>query len=208
MLKSTINNLIILISFIYIITPDVGLSDKHDKLKLNEVFKNLKDKNFPTAIDQLRELSKKNNPRAQQLFSQILYTGEITTQDFEKSYYWAKISKLAGIKKNNNLIEKLDDLIINELKVKINDQIKKFLEKHALNGNKLAIIQIAKWNIELAEEPNYENAYKWYNIAVALGIKSAKINRDKMLNKVDYQRLFEVQKESNIIFKKINDLGG
>ena len=106
------------------------------------------------------------------------------------------------------MIDKLEDSITDDLKIEINNDIKLFLEKHALKGNKLAIIQIAKWNLELAVEPNYENAYKWYNVAVALGIKSAKMNRDEMLDNVEKQRLFEIQKESNIIFKKINNLGG
>ena len=118
------------------------------------------------------------------------------------------IARLGGIKKINNLINKLDDIIIEELKLKIHDEIKLFLEKQALKGNKLAVIQVARWNLELAVEPNYENAYKWYNVAVALGIKSARMNRDDMLNEIDKQRLFEIQKESNTIFKKIKNLGG
>ena len=92
--------------------------------------------------------------------------------------------------------------------MKINEKIKLFLNKLAVTGNKLAIVQIAKWNLELSPEPNYENAYKWYNVAVALGIKSAKIKRDEMIENIEKQRLFEIQKESIKIFNKINNLGG
>ena len=49
--------------------------------------------------------------------------------------------------------------------------------------------------LELAPEPNFENAYKWYNIAVALGIKSAKTKRDEMIQNIENQRLFEIQKD-------------
>ena len=147
-------------------------------------------------------------PKAQLLYSKILYSGEIITQDFEMSYFWANISKLGGIKKSSIVLNKLNDLIDNENKIKINEKIRKFLNKLALSGNKLAIVQIAKWNIELSEEPNFENAYKWYNIAVALGIKSAKIKRDEMLENIENQRLFEIQKESINIFNKIKNLGG
>ena len=92
--------------------------------------------------------------------------------------------------------------------MKINEKIKIFLNKSALSGDKLAIVQIAKWNLELSPEPNFENAYKWYNIAVALGIKTAKIKRDEMIENIEKQRLFEIQKESIKIFNKINNLGG
>ena len=100
------------------------------------------------------------------------------------------------------------DFIDEENKLKINEKIKTFLKISALAGDKLAIVQIAKWNIELSPEPNFENAYKWYNNAVALGIKTAKIKRDEMIENIEKQRLFEIQKESIKIFNKINNLGG
>ena len=112
------------------------------------------------------------------------------------------------MKKSSNIISKLNDLIDEENKLKINEKIKMFLSKSALSGDKLAIVQVAKWNLELSPEPNFENAYKWYNIAVALGIKSAKIKRDEMIENIEKQRLFEIQKESIKIFNKINNLGG
>ncbi len=43
---------------------------------------------------------------------------------------------------------------------------------------------------------------------MALGIKTAKIKRDEMIENIEKQRLFEIQKESIKIFNKINNLGG
>ena len=181
-------------------------SNNHNNLE--GVYEHLRNNQFPKAINKLRELSEKNKSKAQLLYAKILYSGEITTQDFEMSYFWANISKLGGLKKSLNLISKLNDLIDEENKLKINEKIKIFLNKSALSGDKLAIVQIAKWNLELSPEPNFENAYKWYNIAVALGIKTAKIKRDEMIENIEKQRLFEIQKESIKIFNKINNLGG
>ena len=62
--------------------------------------------------------------------------------------------------------------------------------------------------MELSNEPNFENAYKWFNIAVAMGIKSAKIKRDEMIKNIEIDRLFEIQRESNKIFSKIKNFGG
>ncbi len=190
----------------FFIFTNVSLGNNHDSY-LKQVYENLKNKKFSEAINELQKLSEKNNPKAQLLYAKILYSGEITTQNFEMSYFWANTSKLGGVKKSSNILNILDNLIDNENKIKINEKIKIFLNKLALSGNKLAIVQIAKWNLELSEEPNFENAYKWYNIAVALGIKSAKIKRDEMLENIEKQRLFEIQKESTNIFKKINNQG-
>ena len=189
-----------------ITVSNTSYSNSHNNLE--SVYEHLRNKQFLKAINKLRDLSEKNKLEAQLLYAKILYSGEITTQDFEMSYFWANTSKLGGLKKSLNLISKLNDLIDEENKLKINDKIKIFLNKSALSGDKLAIVQIAKWNLELSPEPNFENAYKWYNIAVALGIKSAKIKRDEMIENIEKQRLFEIQKESIKIFNKINNLGG
>ena len=51
-----------------------------------------------------------------------------------------------------------------------------------MKKNKLAIIQIGKWYVELAEKPEYNNAYMWFNVAVAIGIKSAIKMRNELIN--------------------------
>ncbi len=196
-----------LLTLYLIIVSNKSYSNNHNN-NLENVYEHLRNKQFTEAINELRDLSEKNKPEAQLLYAKILYSGEITTQDFEMSYFWANTSKLGGLKKSSNIINKLNDLIDEENKLKINEKIKIFLNKSALSGDKLAIVQVAKWNLELSPEPNFENAYKWYNIAVALGIKSAKIKRDEMIENIEKQRLFEIQKESIKIFNKINNLGG
>jgi TPR repeat protein len=196
-----------LLTLYLIIVSNTSYSNNHNN-NLKNIYEHLRNKQFTEAINKLKDLSEKNKPEAQLLYAKILYSGEITTQDFEMSYFWATTSKLGGLKKSSNIIGKLNDLIDDENKLKINEKIKMFLSKSALAGDKLAIVQIAKWNLELSPEPNFENAYKWYNIAVALGIKTAKIKRDEMIENIEKQRLFEIQKESIKIFNKINNLGG
>ena len=196
-----------LLTLHFLIVTNASYSDTHNN-KLKVVYEHLRNKEFSEAINKLKNLSEKNVSQAQLLFAKILYTGEITTQDFEMSYFWANTSKLGGLKKSSNILDRLNNVIDDENKFKIHEKIKVFLNKLALSGDKLAIVQIAKWNLELSPETNFENAYKWYNIAVALGIKSAKIKRDEMIENIEKQRLFEIQKESIKIFNKINNLGG
>ncbi len=192
---------------VYFLLNQASYSNSHDN-NINDVYEHLRNKQFSEAISELKKLSENNKPKAQLLYAKILYSGEITTQDFEMSYFWANTSKLGGLKKSSNILDKLNNLIDDENKIKINEKIKIFLRNLALSGNKLAIVQIAKWNLELSTEQNFENAYKWYNIAVALGIKSARTKRDEMINSIDNQRLFEIQKESTKIFNKITNVGG
>ena len=67
-------------------------------------------------------------------------------------------------------------------KKEIKDKLKIFLEKRAINNDKRAIVQIAKLYENYLDPPDMINAYTWYNIAVAKGIKSAKAKRDEILN--------------------------
>ena len=196
-----------LLTLYLIVLSNKSYSNNHNN-NLENVYDHLRNKKFTEAINELKDLSEKNKPEAQLLYAKILYSGEITTQDFEMSYFWSNTSKLGGLKKSSNIINELNNLIDEENKLKIKEKIKVFLNKSALAGDKLAIVQIAKWNLELSPEPNFENAYKWYNIAVALGIKTAKIKRDEMIENIEKQRLFEIQKESIKIFNKIINLGG
>ena len=203
---SKIIHFFLLIIYLIVISNQ-SYSNNHNN-NLENVYDHLRNKQFTEAINELKDLSEKNKPEAQLLYAKILYSGEITTQDFEMSYFWSNTSKLGGLKKSSNIINKLNNLIDEENKLKIKEKIKVFLNKSALAGDKLAIVQIAKWNLELSPEPNFEDAYKWYNIAVALGIKTAKIKRDEMIENIEKQRLFEIQKESIKIFNKIKNLGG
>ena len=131
-----------------------------------------------------------------------------TKVDFEKAYFWSNVSNLGGFKKSQKIIKLIDNYLDEKQKIEINNDIKTFLEKLSMKKNKLAIIQIAKWHLELSEEIDYINAYKWYNVAVAIGIKSAAKRRDEIIDELSAEEIFDAQKKSNNIFKKINKLGG
>ena len=67
-----------------IITNNFSYGSSHNSKKnIKDVYEHLKNNQFSEAINELNNLSKKNKPKAQLLYSKILYSGEITTQDFE-----------------------------------------------------------------------------------------------------------------------------
>ena len=53
--------------------------------------------------------------------------------------------------------------------------------------------------------PDFVNAYTWYNVAVAQGIKSAKSKRDEVLDSLNEKDLLDAQALSIKLFKKINN---
>ena len=196
--------IILLLINLYFLSSSITFSDVK-KLEINKVYDLLQEKKFFEGIQELKLLSSKNNVQAQLLYSKILFSGDITPQDFENSYFWASSSFLGGLKKSKKIIDKLNDYLtvkqIDNIKVKL----KLFLEKRAFVKDKRAIIQIAKFYESYINPPDMINAYTWYNIAVANGIKSAKNKRNETLGELNEKDLLEAQTLSIKIFKQINN---
>ena len=143
--------------------------------------------------------------QAQLWYSKILFSGDLTPQDFETSYFWSSSALLGGLKQSNTIIEKLNEYLSEDKIGKIKENLRDFLEKKALNKDKRAIIQIAKFYETYLDSVDFINAYTWYSVAVAQGIKTAKNKRDEFMNELNEKELLEAQALSIKLFKQINN---
>ena len=194
----------ILIISIFIFIPNYSFADEK-KQGIQNIYKLLQEKKFEEGIKSLQVLSKKNDINAQLLYSKILFSGDLTPQDFENSYLWGFSALLGGLKKSSIILEKLDKYLTDKQIEEITMKLRDFLEKRAFIRDKRAIIQIAKLYENFTEPPDLVNAYTWYNIAVAQGIKTAKPNRDEVIDNLSEKELLDAQALSIKLFKKIND---
>ena len=203
--KSKIFILTFITFFIFtFINPNKAFSN-NEKIDIKNIHQLLKDKKFTETIKKLEELSLENNIKAQLLYSKILFSGDIIPQNFEKSYKWATTSSLGGLKGSSQILKKIKSYLTEEQLIPINEGIEKFLEKRAFINDKRAIIQIAKFYEKKSNPPEMINAYSWYSIAVAKGIKSAKKKRDNILKDFNEKDLTEAQKLSSKLFKQIKN---
>lgn len=197
------------LSYIFLFISFFSLSGKtlaeENNKNLQNVYKLLQEKNFKDALKELKVLCEDNDVQAQLLFSKILFSGDLTPQDFESSYFWSSSALLGGLKQSNNIIEKLSEYLSEDKIVKIKENLRDFLEKKALNKDKRAIVQIAKFYESFIDPVDFVNAYTWYSVAVAQGIKTAKIKRDEILSELNEKDLLEAQALSIKLFKKINN---
>ena len=182
-----------------------GSFAKNEETEIKEIYQLLQDKKFVESIEGLKELSLSNNIKAQLLYSKILFSGDITPQDFEKSYLWATSSYLGGLNNSKNILEKLENYLTEVQLEPIKEKLEKFLKKRAFINDKRAIIQIAKFYEKHVSPPDMINAYTWYNIAVAKGIKSAKKRRNDILQELEEKDLLEAQQLSNKLFRQIKN---
>ena len=194
----------ILLIILYILGSSLSLAEvKNTEMQI--IYKLLQEKKFKEGIKQLEVLSKKNNLNAQLLISKIFLTGDLTPQDFENSYFWASSALLGGLKKSQKILKKLDGYLTEKQINEIKEKLRIFLEKRAIDNDKRAIVQIAKLYENYLDQPDMINAYTWYNIAVAQGIKSAKTKRNEILNELSEKDLLEAQSLSIKLFKQINN---
>ena len=189
---------------LYILSSSIAFSDVIKK-ELDNVYNLLQEKKFFEGIEQLKILSADNNINAQLLYSKILFSGDLTPQDFENSYFWASSSFLGGLKNSKKIIDNLSNYLTEKQTDNIKEKLKLFLEKRAFIKDKRAIIQIAKFYESYIYPPDMINAYTWYNIAVANGIKTAKNKRNETLSELNEKELLEAQTLSIKLFKQINN---
>ena len=187
-----------------LLVPSYLLANEKEK-SLQNIYSLLQEKKFEEGIKKLQTLSEENDINAQLLYCKILFSGDLTPQDFENSYFWGFSALLGGLKKSTNILEKLEKYLADEQISEITTKLKDFLEQKAFGKDKRAIIQIAKLYENFTEPPDLINAYTWYNIAVAQGIKTAKPKRDEILDELNEKDLLDAQSLSIKLFKKINN---
>ena len=56
----------------------------------------------------------------------------------------------------------------------------------------------------MLEEPDYETAYVWFSISVALGLNGALEARDDARDNVDDEKIVELQSEAGTIYESLN----
>ena len=194
----------VFVIYILFFCSSFSLADDH-KQNIQNIYKLLQEKKFEEGIKSLQILSEHNDINAQLLYSKILFSGDLTPQDFENSYFWGFSALLGGLKKSSNILEKLKKYLTEKQIEEITKKLREFLEKRAFAKDKRAIIQVAKLYERYIEPPDLVNAYTWYNIAVAQGIKTAKSKRDELLDNLNEKNLLEAQTLSIKLFKKINN---
>ena len=198
-------NKLLKIFIIYFLFVPSYLLANEKKYNLQNIYTLLQQKKFEEGIKNLQILSKQNDINAQLLYSKILFSGDLTPQDFENSYFWGFSALLGGLKKSSTILEKLNEYLTEEQIGKITNKLRDFLEKRAFAKDKKAIIQIAKIYENFTDPPDLVNAYTWYNIAVAQGIKTAKLKRDEVLDSLNEKDLLDAQSLSIKLFNKINN---
>jgi len=82
-------------------------------------------------------------------------------------------------------------------------KVEDHLEKRVETGEFEAIPQLAYYHHALLPEADYEQAYLWYAIAVALNLPEMEERRDEMEVEIEPEQLAALQKKTTDIFNRL-----
>ena len=163
----------------------------------------VKDKNFQLAINLFETAADRSEYEAQYNLAYLLRHGKGRPQNYTEALYWAKLAQLGGIELAEELAEEIEDRLTEKQLKPILDRVAVTLERRIETGEFEAIPQLAAYHHSLLPEPDFEQAYLWYAIAVALSLPEVIELRDDMEDEVEPDQIAALQEESTAIFNRL-----
>ena len=163
----------------------------------------VKNKDYVHAVKLFSGQAEADQHDAQYNLAVLLKAGKGAPQDFLKSLSWAWAAHLGGIEAAEDLSDELLDLIPEESIEAARTAVDTRLRARIDNGEKPALMQLARFHAELLDEADFERAYIWYSIAAAIGLEGAFEARDDTLGDIEEEKIVELQLEAGTIFETL-----
>ena len=163
-----------------------------------------KDAQFSEAFIVFFNLSEKGDTNSQFNLSNMYSSGIGTTQDYKEALKYSWLCALGGEKKCSKkiakLIKKLDEKSIEEMSGEVEKILKNELYKEQ---DILYALKLGFWYEKFSPIVDVEQAYVWYSVSVTGGLYKAMKVRDKVGEKIDSDKIIELQSEANKIYTKV-----
>jgi hypothetical protein len=163
-----------------------------------------KDAQFSKAFIVFFNLSEKGDTNSQFNLSNMYSSGIGTTQNYKESLKYSWLCALGGEKKCSKKIDKiskkLDEKAIEEVSGEVEKNLKDELYK---KQNILYALKLGFWYEKFSPIVDVEQAYIWYSVSVTGGLYKAMKVRDKVGEKIDANKIIELQSEANKIYTNI-----
>ena len=163
----------------------------------------VKDKNYQLALNLFELEAQKTEFEAMYNLALLLKAGKGRPQNYVNALYWAYLAQLGGVELAEDLIDDLTDILDETQRKPILARVEGQLVERINKGDFDAIPQYADYFISLLEEPNYEKAYQWYAIAVALNLPDMLALRDDMESELETEKIPELQEISAMLFNRL-----
>ena len=135
--------------------------------------------------------------------SNMYYEGVGTIQNYKQSLKNCWLCALNGNKKCINKIDKVKSKVTEKVIEEIAQQIPEILEKNFIEfNNSKSAFKLGFWYENFSPEIDFEQSYLWYSVSVSAGIYKAMKLRDRVGEKIEAEKIIELQTEAEEIFTK------
>ena len=163
----------------------------------------VKDKNFQLAVNLFETAAYRSEYEAQYNLAYLLRHGKGKPQNYADALYWVLLAQLGGIELADELAEEIQDKLTEKQLEPILKKVEDHLETRVETGQFEAIPQLAYYYHALLPEADYDQAYLWYAIAVALSLPEMMDWRDKMEDEIEPEQIAVLQTKTTDIFNRL-----
>jgi hypothetical protein len=154
----------------------------------------------------LCDITTSNITFAEAVLALLLQSGKGRPRNYQQALYWAWSAYLGGIEPAEKLSKDIISLLPEDALKLTREKIEETLLSRIDTGDKSALMELALFYKELAEEPNFEEAYLWYSIASAFLIEGAFLARDEVEGVVEIKSIVELQNRASEIFDTLSTI--
>ncbi len=163
----------------------------------------VKDKNFQLAVNLFETAASRSEYEAQYNLGYLLRHGKGRPQNYADALYWVLLAQLGGIELAEELAGEIKDRLTEKQLAPVLEKIETHLEGRIETGQFEAIPQLAYYHHGLLPESDYEQAYLWYAIAVALNLPEMMDLRDEMEDQIEPDQIAVLQIQTTDIFNRL-----
>ncbi len=163
----------------------------------------VKDKNFQLAVNLFETAAHRSEYEAQYNLAYLLRHGKGRPQNYADALYWVLLAQLGGIELAEELAEEIEDRLTEKQIEPVLAKVEDHLEQRVETGEFDAIPQLAYYHHALLPEADYEQAYLWYAIAVALDLPEMTERRDEMEDEIEPEQIAVLQIKTTDIFNRL-----
>ena len=184
----------------------VGESGKTNATRTDEFSRGVqavKDKNFQLAVNLFETAAHRSEYEAQYNLAYLLRHGKGRPQNYADALYWVLLAQLGGIELAEELAKEIEGRLTEKQLEPVLAKVEDHLERRVETGEFEAIPQLAYYHHALLPEADYEQAYLWYAIAVALNLPEMTEWRDEMEDEIEPEQIAVLQIKTTDIFNRL-----
>ena len=181
---------------------DANAESRKDNEAFSAAVQAVKAGDYSRALTLFEQQANKAKHDAQYNTAVLLQAGKGRPRNYPDALYWGWLAQLGGIEEAEDIANDMLDILTEDDVKAVRERVEENLQSRLQNGEINAISQFADYHLKMLEEPDYDTAYIWYSIAVALNIPDMIDRRDDTESEIEAKELARLQIEARELFEK------